>query len=152
MTERHIQVQRRMSASMGALWDLFADFPNLASYWSGLRSTTAIGDQTRGVGARRRVELKPIGGMEEIVTVWEDGRRIETRNQPTPSVPFKHAASALMLEPDDDDATLATFDYRYVPKGGPLGRLTGPLIDRMLTATFTDMLVATDEAAARKGH
>ena len=146
MPERHITVQRRMSSSTGSVWALFADFPNLASHWGGLRATRAIGDQTSGVGARRHVELKPIGSVDETVTVWEDGRRIDTRNRPSASVPFKHAESTLTLEPADDGA-LATFDYRYVPRGGPLGRLTGPLIDKMLTATFTDMLAATDEAA-----
>lgn len=150
MSERHITVRRRMSASAGSLWALFADFPNLASHWDGLRSTIAIGDQTSGVGARRRVELKPIGSMDETVTVWEEGHRIDTRNQPSASVPFKHAEATLTLEPDND-GTLASFDYRYVPRGGPLGRLTGPLIDKMLTATFTDMLAATDEAAHQNG-
>ncbi len=146
MPERHITVQRHMSASTGSVWALFADFPNLASHWSGLRSTSALGDQTSGVGARRRVQLKPIGSMDETVTTWDEGRRIDTQNQPSASVPFKHARSKLTLEPDDD-GTLATFDYRYMPRGGPLGRLTGPLIDKMLTATFTDMLAATDKAA-----
>src|SRR5215207_10022932 len=74
MPERHITVQRRMSASTGSVWALFADFPNLASHWSGLRSTRAIDDQISGVGARRHVELKPIGSMDEIATVWEGGR------------------------------------------------------------------------------
>ena len=146
MPERHITVQRRMSAITGSVWTLYADFPNLARHWSGLRATRAIGDQTSGVGARRRVELKPIGSMDETVTVWEDGRRIDTRNRPSASVPFKQADSSLTLEPDDE-GTLATFDYRYVPRGGPLGRLTGPLIDKMLTSTFNDMLAATEEAA-----
>jgi len=146
MPERHITVQRRMSAITGSVWTLYADFPNLARHWSGLRATRAIGDQTSGVGARRRVELKPIGSIDETVTVWEDGRRIDTRNQPSASVPFKQADSSLTLEPDDE-GTLATFDYRYVPRGGPLGRLTGPLIDKMLTSTFNDMLAATEEAA-----
>ena len=146
MPERHIVVQRRMSASPGSVWSLYADFPNLAVHWSGLRSTKAIGDQTSGVGARRRVDLKPIGSMEETVTTWEEGHRIDTRNQPSASVPFKQAESRLILEPDGD-GTLATFDYRYVPRGGPIGRITGPMIDKMLTATFTDMLSATEEAA-----
>ena len=150
MAERHIAVQRRMSAITGSVWTLYADFPNLARHWSGLRATRAIGDQTSGVGARRRVELKPIGSMDETVTVWEDGRRIDTRNRPSASVPFKQADSSLTLEPDDE-GTLATFDYRYVPRGGPLGRLTGPLIDKMLTATFIDMLAATEEAARGNG-
>ena len=43
------------------------------------------------------------------------------------------------------------FDYRYIPRGGPLGRVTGPLIDRLLTGTFTDMLAAADEAARASG-
>ncbi len=150
MPERHITVQRRMSASLGALWALFADFPNLANHWRGLRATRPIGDQTGGVGARRRVDLKPIGSMDETVTIWEKRRRIGTQNQPSAWVPFKHAESMLTLEPDED-GTLATFDYRYLPRGGALGRLTGPLIDKMLTATFADMLLATDEAALRSG-
>ena len=146
MPERHIRVQRRMSAPTGSVWALYADFPNLARHWRGLRATSAIGNQTSGVGARRRVDLKPMGSMEETVTVWEEGRRIDTQNQPSRSVPFKQAKSTLTLEPDGG-GTLATFDYRYVPRGGPVGRFTGPLIDRMLTATFTDMLAATEKAA-----
>jgi hypothetical protein len=80
------------------------------------------------------------------VTIWEEGRRIDTDNLPSASVPFKHAESTLTLEPDAE-GTLATFHYRYVPRGGPLGRLAAPLIDKMLMGTFTDMLAATDEAA-----
>jgi hypothetical protein len=132
-----------MVASTDSVWALFADFPNLASHGRGLRATRAIGDQPGGVGARRRVELKPIGSMEETVTVREDCRRIDTQNLPSASVRFKHAESTLTLKPDAE-GTLATFNYRYVPSGGPLGRLAGPLIDKMLTGTFTDMLAATD--------
>jgi Polyketide cyclase / dehydrase and lipid transport len=150
MPERHIAVQRRMAAATGSVWALFADFPNLASHWSGLRTTRAIGNQTSGVGARRHVELKPLGSMDETVTVWEEGRRIDTENHPSLSVPFNHAATTLTLEPDAG-GTLATFDYRYVPRGGPIGRLTGPLIDKMLRATFTEMLAATEESALANG-
>ncbi|MGB7449187.1 MAG: SRPBCC family protein [Ornithinimicrobium sp.] len=150
MPERHITVQRRMSASTASVWALYADFPNLADHWSGLRSTSAIGNQTSGVGARRRVELKPMGSMDETVTTWQEGRRIDTQNQPSLLVPFNRAASTLTLEPGDE-GTLTTFDYRYVPRGGPIGRLTGPLIDKMLTASFTDMLAATEKAAIKSG-
>jgi hypothetical protein len=45
MPERHIRVQRRIAASPGSVWALFADCPNLASHWSGLRATRAIGNQ-----------------------------------------------------------------------------------------------------------
>jgi hypothetical protein len=129
MSERHITVQRRMAASQGSIWALFADFPNLASHCSGLRATRAIGGQTSGVGARRHVDLKPVGSMDETVTTWEEGRRIDTLNRPSLAVPFNRADTTLTLEPDNH-GTLATFDYRYVPRGGPLGRITGPLSTR----------------------
>ena len=139
-----------MAASTEAVWTVFADFPNLAQHWSGLRATRAIGAQTSGVGARRHVELKPMGSMDETATVWDEGRRIDTQNLPSASVPIKSAASTLTLEPGAE-GTLVTFDYRYVPRGGPLGRVTGPLIDRMLTGTFTDMLACADEAVGAHG-
>jgi hypothetical protein len=139
-----------MAASTSAVWALFADFPNLAEHWGGLRATRATSSQTSGVGARRHVELKPIGSMEETVTVWEDGRRIDTANRPSFLVPFKRAETTLTLK-RDDDGTLATFDYRYVPKGGPIGRVTGTVIDKMLINTFTEMLAAIEAAARGTG-
>ena len=146
MSERHIRVQRHMAASPASVWALFADFPNLASHWSGIRATRAIGNQTSGVGARRHVELKPIGTMDETVTTWEEGRRIDTENHPSGLVPFNRAETTLTLDPENG-GTLATFNYRYLPRGGPIGRVTGPLIDKMLTASFTEMLAGTEEAA-----
>ena len=150
MPERHITVKRRMAASPASVWAVFADFPNLAAHWNGLRATTAIGNRTRGVGARRHVELKPIGTMDETVTTWEEGRRLDTQNHPSLSVPFSRAETTLTLEPADE-GTLATFDYRYVPRGGPIGRVTGVLIDKMLTASFTEMLAAAEQTALTNG-
>ena len=119
MPERRIRVQRRVSASPGSVWALYADFPNLARHWSGLRATSAIGGQTSGVGARRRVDLKPMGSMEETITVWEEGRRMDTRNQPSASVPFKQARSSLTLEPAGD-GTLATSTTDMFPEAALL--------------------------------
>jgi Polyketide cyclase / dehydrase and lipid transport len=103
--------------------------PALADHWDGLKASRPIGDQTRGVGARRQVDLRPIGALLETVTAWEEGRTLATTNQPSGLVPFKQAEARLTLEPHGD-GTAITFDYRYVPRGGPMGRLTGPVIDK----------------------
>ena len=150
VAERHLTVQRQVAASADSVWDVFADFPNLADHWGGLKASRPIGDQTQGVGARRKVDLAPVGTLVETVTVWEEGRRIATANQPSALVPFKRAESRLTLEPDGD-GTAITFDYRYVPSGGPMGRLTGPVIDRMLRRTFESMLASIEEAARNAG-
>ncbi|WP_200950043.1 type II toxin-antitoxin system RatA family toxin [Nocardioides sp. Root151] len=148
MGERQLTVRRKVAASSDTVWDVCADFPNLADHWDGIRASRAIGEQTHGVGARRQVDLKPVGSMLETVTVWEEGQTMATANQPSVLVPFKQAESRLTLEPQGD-GTAITFDYRYVPRGGPLGRVTGPVIDRMLNTTFESLLDAIEESAAR---
>lgn len=150
MGERHLILRRQVAASPDSVWGVCADFPNLADHWNGLRASRAIGDQTHGVGARREVDLKPVGSLVETITAWEEGLTVATANQPSALVPFKQAASRLTLEPEGD-GTVITFDYRYVPKGGPVGRLTGPVIDRMLKTTFESLLAAVEEAALNAG-
>jgi hypothetical protein len=147
MAERHLTAQRRAAASPAAVWAVFADFPNLADHWDGLKGSRLVGDQRQGVGARREVDLAPVGSMVETVTVWEEGRTLATTNQPSRLVPLKQAEARLTLEPAGD-GTAMTFDYRYVPKGGPMGRLIGPVIDRMLRTNFESMLAAVEEIAS----
>ncbi|MGH2955059.1 MAG: SRPBCC family protein [Solirubrobacterales bacterium] len=96
------------------------------------------------------MDLAPVGTLVETVTAWEEGRTLATTNQPSALVPFKQAEARLSLEPDGD-GTAITFDYRYVPRGGPIGRLTGPVIDRMLRTNFESMLAAIEEAALNAG-
>jgi hypothetical protein len=150
MGERHLTVPRQLAASRDSVWGVCADFPNRADHWDGLRASRPNGDQTHGVGARRQVDLKPVGSMVETITAWEEGRTVATANQPSALVVFKQAESRLTLEPVAD-GTAITFDYRYVPRGGPLGRLTGPVIDRMLKRTFESLLAAIEEAALNVG-
>jgi Polyketide cyclase / dehydrase and lipid transport len=150
MVERHLTVRRQVAASCASVWAVCADFPNLADHWGGLKASRPIGDQTHGVGARRHVDLKPVGALVETVTAWEEGRTLATTNEPSALVPFKQADARLTLEPDGD-GTAMTFDYRYVPRGGPMGRLTGPVIDRMLRTNFESMLAAIEEGALNAG-
>lgn len=148
MAERHLTVRRQVAASRASVWAVCADFPNLADHWGGLKASRPIGDQTHDVGARRQVDLKPVGALVETVTAWEEGRTLATKNEPSALVPFKQAAARLTLEPDGD-GTAITFDYRYVPRGGPVGRVSGPLIDRMLRTNFESMLAAIEQAALK---
>jgi hypothetical protein len=150
VAERHLSVRRRGAASPDSVWNVFADFPNLADHWDGIKASRPIGDQTRGVGARRQVDLAPAGTLVETVTVWDEGRTIATRNEPSALVPFKQAESRLTIEPDGD-GTAITFDYRYAPRGGPIGRVTGPVIDTMLRTSFESMLASIEEAALTAG-
>ncbi len=35
--------------------------------------------------------MKPVGSMDQTVTTWEEGRRIDTQNLPSLSVPIRRA-------------------------------------------------------------
>lgn len=148
MVERHLTVGRRTTASSAEIWGVLEDFPHLANVWNGLKSSRPLGERTGGLGARREVHLAPVGTMTETITGWEPGRALATMNQPSALVPFKKAKSRFVLEPDGG-GTAMIFDYTYTPKGGAVGRLTGPLIDRMLTKSFESMLAAVEEASRR---
>ena len=87
-----------------------------------------------------------MGALTETATAWEDGQLIATTNDPSALVPFSSAESEIRLEPDEDGTTI-TFEYRYVPRGGSLGALTGPVIDVMLRQSFEDMLESIGDAA-----
>lgn len=102
------------------------------------------------MGARREVDLVPVGTLLETVTDWDEGHTIATTNQPSALVPFKQANSRLTVEPDGEGTAIA-FNYRYVPRGGPMGRLTGPVIDRMLRTNFESMLASVEETALKAG-
>jgi hypothetical protein len=38
MAERHLTVRRQVAASRDSVWDVFADFPNLADHWAGSKA------------------------------------------------------------------------------------------------------------------
>src|SRR5262245_64333063 len=97
MAERHVAVRRQAAASDDSVWAVCADFPNLADHWDGLKASRPIGDQTRGVGARREVDLKPVGALVETVTAWEEGHTLATKNQPSALVPITQAEARLTL-------------------------------------------------------
>jgi hypothetical protein len=50
-----------------------------------------------------------------------------------------------------DDTSKVTMELRYVPKGGPFGRVIGPVVDGQLTRLFRGVL-ADLERAARNGQ
>lgn len=94
--------------------------------------------------------LKPVGTVVETVNAWKEGRTLASTNQPSALVPFKQAQARRNLE-SHGDGTAITFDYRYVPRGGPIGRLTGPVIGRILRTNFESMLAAIEKAAVNAG-
>lgn len=146
MTNRSITVTRDIDAPPEDVWKVLADFPNIAAWNTGVKASHTIGDATGGVGARRHCDLAPAGGLDETIVEWVEGRRLVVTIDRATVVPIKHATVTFTLDPDGA-RTPTSIEYRYRPKGGPLGRLAGRLLDRQLAKGFDGFLIDVETAA-----
>lgn len=109
-----------------------------------------LGEQMSGIGARRHLDLAPVGGVDETVLGWEEGRRMVVAVDKATVSPVKSGEATLVVHREQDDKSKVTMEFRYVPKGGPFGRVIGAVVDRQLTRVFRGVL-ADLERAAREG-
>lgn len=148
MTDRTVVIERDIAATPAEVWKVLADFPNIADWNTGVRTSRSTGTQTVGVGASRHCDLAPAGTLDETITGWEEGRRLAITIDKATVVPISRGGITFLLDTSGDMVTPTTVEYRYAPKGGPLGRFVGPLLDRQLAKGFAGFL-ADLEAAAR---
>ncbi len=150
MAVRTVRVQRSIPAAPSDVWAVLADLPNHASWRKDVKASRMLGEQTSGVGARRHLDLAPVGGLDERVIGWEEGSKMVVAVDKATVVPVKSGEATLVVDRERDDKAKVTMEFRYVPKGGPFGRVIGPVVDGQLTRLFRGVL-ADLERAARKG-
>ncbi len=76
---RSIKVSRRIPSAPAKIWAVLADFPNIATWNTGVAKSFATSDSTGGVGAQRHCDLAPFGELEETVKEWDETRRMVIR-------------------------------------------------------------------------
>ncbi len=147
---RSIKVSRRIPSPPAKVWAVLADFPNIATWNTGVAKSFATSDSTGGVGARRHCDLAPFGELEETVKEWDDARRMVISIDSAKKLPIAHAEVTFVLSPADD-ATEVSVNYEYKPKFGFLGQIMGSLVlDGQLTKGFKGFLNDLDAASKRK--
>jgi len=129
------------------VWAVLADFPNIAAWNSGVKKSFATSESTSGVGATRHCDLAPLGELEETILEWQPDERLVISIDAAAKLPIRSGQVTFTLD-ESGDATTTTLDYAYEPKGGPLGRLIGPMVDRQLRSGFTGFLADLDAAAS----
>jgi hypothetical protein len=68
----------------------------------------------------------------------------------TTLVPVKSGEATLVVDREGDDESKVTMEFRYVPKGGPFGRVIGAVADRQLTKVFRGVLADLEHAARKR--
>ena len=123
---RSINVKRRIPAAPARVWAVLADFPNIATWNTGVAKSFATSDATGGVGAQRHCNLAPFGELEETVQEWDDAHRMVISIDVARKLPIDRAEVTFVLSPADD-ATEVSVNYAYQPKFGVLGKIMGSL-------------------------
>ncbi|MGI9436827.1 MAG: SRPBCC family protein [Geminicoccaceae bacterium] len=146
---RSINVRRQIPSTPAKVWAILADFPNIATWNTGVAKSFATSDSTGGVGAQRHCDLTPFGELEETVKEWDDTRRMVISIDSAKKLPIAHGEVTFVLSPADD-ATEVSINYSYKPKFGPLGQIIGNLVlDRQLEKGFKEFLKDLEVASQR---
>ncbi len=138
---RTISVARHLDASPEEVWAVLADFPNIATWNGGVKTSYATSAATKGVGATRHCDLAPVGALEETVREWEPGRRMVVSIDEARRLPLRSATATFVVEPKGR-GTEVSIEYSYDPQGP-----VGPVMDRQLTKGFAGFLADLELAA-----
>ena len=141
-----LQVTRTTDKSPEALWDVLADFPNIASWYSGLKTSVSTSEAPNGVGATRHCELAPMGAIDERILDWEEGSRVRIAAEKYEKAPIKHAIADFQITPAGGQTRL-DLSFDFTPKGGVAGKAATPALKAALTKGFNQMLEDWEAAA-----
>ena len=141
-----LSVSRDTTKPKEALWEVIADFPNIADWNSGVKTSVATSVDERGIGATRHCELTPAGALDERVLDWEEGRRVVVSVDQAAKAPIKTAVADFSITETADGIRLGV-DYEFTPKGGALGKAASPALTRAMTKAFGKFLEEWEAAA-----
>ncbi len=141
-----LTVSRTSTKPREALWEVIADFPNIANWFSGVKTSVSTSTDERGIGATRFCELSPAGALDERVLEWEEGRRVVVSVDQAAKAPVKTAVADFSLTETADGVVLGV-DYEFTPKGGALGRAVSPAMTKAISRAFTKFLDDWEAAA-----
>ncbi|MGI9644021.1 MAG: SRPBCC family protein [Ilumatobacteraceae bacterium] len=145
---RTIDVSRDIPAPRSAVWAVLADYPNIADWNTGIKTSYSTGDATEGVGAKRHCDLAPMGELEETIAEWQPEERLVINIDTAKKLPIKHGVATFTLEADGDTTTTG-ISYAYEPGYGPIGRLISGSLDKQLAKGFDGFLVDLRVAGPR---
>ncbi|MEO1065052.1 MAG: SRPBCC family protein [Actinomycetota bacterium] len=145
---RNVTVEGTVASPRSQVWAVLADYPNIVDWNEAVKESYALGDTVEGVGAQRQVNVGTKGSIKnrETVTEWTPEKRMVIAVDQIEKQPIKQATMTFTLS-DAGATTPFTMSYDYEPRGGPLGFLYGPILDRLLRRGFSAFITDLGPAA-----
>jgi ligand-binding SRPBCC domain-containing protein len=123
---RLLEERVEIGAPADRVWEVLADFGNVAGWAPYMRRSHLIGDRHSGIGMRRGMRHAWGFRFEEVVTQWHEGKGFAFDVLKAP-FPMKDVKEVWVLAPEDGHTAVET-QVRY---GAHLG-LLGGLVDWLL--------------------
>lgn len=142
-----VKKNRTFAATPQQVWDVLADYPNIASWNTGVKNSHATSEATSGIGAQRHCDLAPLGSLEETVQAWNEPSHLAISIDSAAKLPIKSGLADFALTPVAN-GTVLEFTYDYTPKFGPVGKLLTPLLNKQFEKGFTGFLDDLETATA----
>ena len=147
---RTINLSKKIDAPRQVIWDILADFANVADWNTGVNESHSTSDAANGVGATRHCDLGPGGALDETIREWEPNNSMAISIDSATKAPIKGALGTFVLTGDDAGPTEVALQFDYTPKGGPIGNLFGRMLDKQFTKNFHGYLDDLDRTAAER--
>ncbi|MEL7210545.1 MAG: SRPBCC family protein, partial [Actinomycetota bacterium] len=109
-------------------------------------SSHATSDAVEGVGATRHCDLTNGATLEETIREWVPEESVTISIDEATKVPIAHAVSTFSIT-ETENGRQITMTTDFTPKGGPLGRLLGPVMKPVFRKGNRGLLAEWDAAA-----
>ncbi|MFQ5523503.1 MAG: SRPBCC family protein [Acidimicrobiia bacterium] len=128
MSEKVLSYQIYIDAPRTQVWDVIADFGNVANLSPGIKKSYLTSDITRGVGATRHCDLALYGStVDERIVEWTEGESFRIDIYESSRLPLIKTSGGSFHVADHDGGTLLTGTLHYSLKYGPIGSLVEKL-------------------------
>lgn len=145
----NIEVTRTIHQPVARVWELLADFQNIARWNPNLNDSYLLeGSQEQGVGASRQCDLADgKNWIRERITDWKEGEAYSI-DIFEGTMPLASASATLGVRSLGPNRSEAYMIFDYVPKMGVVGRVMDVVMMRkMLTRNIDNVLVGLEEGS-----
>ncbi|MFT5432938.1 MAG: hypothetical protein ACI9OJ_003642 [Myxococcota bacterium] len=142
-----LSIHRDINQPAKRVWEILADFEGVYRFSAGVEASPInAGTPNTGVGAERNCRLYDGNNIQERITQFVDGERLELEVFET-SMPLTHAAAQFVVTPRGSGCTVAV-DMQYTVKWGVVGRIMNALmLQRAMVGSMTRLLAGLDSYA-----
>jgi uncharacterized protein YndB with AHSA1/START domain len=135
----NVTLNRTLDATQSQVWAVLADFPNIADWNSGIKTSFSTNESIEGVGATRHCDVAPLGSLEETVAEWQPEERLVVTINSAAKIPIKNGQMTFTLA-GADESTDFTMSYDYTANGGAFKGLVAKMLQGQLRKGFTGFI------------